>query len=46
MGQDGALVLSGEGKEQGLMQSGEEMAVGALHSGPPIEGKGNFSKHQ
>lgn len=28
MGQDGALVLPGEGKEQGLMQSGEEMSVG------------------
>lgn len=44
MGQDGALVLPGQGKGQGLTQSGEEMAVGAIHSSPPIKGKGNFSK--
>lgn len=31
MGQNGALVLPGEGKEQELMQSGVEMAVGEIH---------------
>lgn len=39
MGQDGALVLPGEGKGQGLMQS-----VGTIHSSPPTEGKENFPK--
>lgn len=42
--QAGALALQGKGKELGLVQPGEEMVVGATHSSPPIEGKGNFSK--
>lgn len=44
MVQAGALAVQREGKELGLVQSEEEMAVGATHSSPPVEGKRSFLK--